>query len=149
MPPAWAPTVQDIANILRARTVSKNGGEVGTFDSTTRPTDADVTGLIAQACNDIIDAIGNTEVPTDSVGNASSLAAIGASMMVEISYFPEQVGSARSPYKQLSDQYAAKLLRLQNVVVSEGGARPTNEYQNPAGAFGGPPVPAGWVIPQW
>lgn len=146
----WTPSVQDVANILRARTINKNGGEVGTFNATTRPTDTEVQGLIDQSNNDVMDAIGQiTEVPVNLVNNASSLITIGAAMMVEISYFPEQVGVGRSPYAQLAKQYSDKLTRLQNAIVSVGGNRPTNDYQTPAGSFGGPPIPAGWIIPQW
>ena len=146
----WAPSVQDVANILRARTVNKNGAELGKFDSTTRPTDAEVSGLIEQAYNDVVDAIGQiTDVPANLVNSATSIVALGTAMMVEISYFPEQVGSGRSPYAQLAAQYKDKLSRLCDSIVSAGGNRPTADYQAPAGAFGGPPIPAGWIIPQW
>lgn len=150
MPAQWSPTVQDVANILRARTASRNGGEVGTFDSTTRPTDVEVQAIIDNAYSDVVDAIGQiTDVPPNLVNSASSLVTIGAAMMVELSYFPEQVSSARSPYTALAAQYKDKLLRLQNAIVSVGGNRPTNEYQAPAGAFGGPPIPVGWILPPW
>jgi hypothetical protein len=141
--------VQDVANILRARTVSTNGAELGSFSSATRPTDTAVTDLITAACNDVIDAIGNTDVPTDLQASAGSLAAIGTAMLVEMGYYPEQVNTGRSIYPQLALQYKDKLNRLQNAIVSEGGNRPTAEYQTPAGSFGGPPVPAGWILPTW
>ena len=88
-------------------------------------------------------------MPAPLINAASSLVALGAAMMVEISYFPEQVGTNRSPYAQLAAQYKDKLCRLQNAVVSLGGARPTDDYQTPAGAFGGPPIPIGMILPIW
>jgi len=146
----WAPSVQDVANLLRARTINKNGGEVGTFNAATRPSDEEVQGLIESSYGDVVDAIGQiTDVPSNLVNAASSIVAIGAAMLVEMSYYPEQVGTGRSPYAQLASQYKDKLCRLQDAIVSAGGNRPTNDYQNPAGAFGGPPIPAGWIMPTW
>jgi hypothetical protein len=146
----WAPDVQDVANLLRARTVNKNGSETGTFNGDTRPSDVEVQGLIDQAYNDVVDAIGQIDVvPANLVNSVSSIITVGAAMMVELSYYPEQVGTGRSPYAQLAAQYKDKLCRLQDAIVSAGGARPTNEFQNPGGAFGGPPVPVGWYIPTW
>lgn len=146
----WAPSVQDVANILRARTVNANGLETGTFSASTRPSDSEVEGIIGNAYNDVLDAIGQTSVvPANLANSVTSLIAIGAAMMVEISYYPEQVGTGRSPYAALSKQYDDKLCRLQNAIVSVGGPRPTNDYQTPAGSFGGPPIPVGWILPPW
>jgi hypothetical protein len=145
----WAPSVQDVANILRARTVDNNGNEVGNFTSVTRPTDAQVQGLIDQAYTDVLDAIGSIAVPPQLANSFSSLVAYGTALAVELGFFPEQINSGRSPYPQLNKMYDDRLCRLQDAIVSAGGPRPTNEYQSPAGDFGGPPVQAGWYLPTW
>lgn len=146
----WAPSVQDVANLLRARTVSRNGGELGSFSSLTRPTDVEVSGLIDQAYNDVVNAIGQiTAVPSNQVDSVTTLIALGAAKKVELSYYPEQIGTGRSPYQAFAQEYKDQLTRLQNAIVSVGGNRPTDEYMTPAGNFGGPPVQAGWILPQW
>jgi hypothetical protein len=61
----WAPSVEDVANQLRART---KGGvsemdEVGTFDATTRPTGDEVEALIAGAVEDVRGVFTAADVP--------------------------------------------------------------------------------------
>jgi hypothetical protein len=147
---SWAPTVQDVANLLRARTITANGGEVGNFTSATRPNADEVTGLIEQAHADVQDAVGPMVIiPPVCINSATSLVALGAALRIEMSYYPEQVGSGRSPYAQLKKLYDDALKRLQDAIVSLGGKRPTDEYMMPSGDFGGPPIPVGWILPQW
>jgi len=146
---SWAPGVDDVGALLRARTVTKNGQEIGTFNSYTRPTDVGVMTLINQAAGDVQDAIGpETNVDPSLYPMAEDLATIGAAMQVELSYFAEQVNSGRSIYPQLEAQYEIKLKRLQNAIVSLGGQRPTDESQSPFGAFNGPPVIMDWFYPR-
>jgi hypothetical protein len=146
---SWAPGVDDVGAILRARTINQFGSELGTFNSTTRPTDVSVITLINQACADVQDAIGPTvNIPAQLIPSAMSLAALGTAMMIEIGFYPEQINSGRSPYPQLATQYTAKLKNLQNAIVSLGGERPTDESMTPFGAFGGPPIPLSWWYPQ-
>jgi hypothetical protein len=146
---SWAPGVDDVGTYLRARTMNRNGMIVGTFNAYTNPTDIAVMGLINDAAADVQAAIG-PEVNVDPTlyPIAGDLAAIGAAMNVELSYFPEQVNSGRSPYPQLEKQYDDKLKRLQNAIVSLGGQRPTDESQTPFGAFDGPPVIMNWMYPR-
>jgi hypothetical protein len=145
----WAPGVDDVGDVLRARTVNRNGLEIGTFDAFTRPTDVDVMGLINQAASDIQDAIGvENEVPADQFTSAEYLTALGTALLIEIGFYPEQVNSGRSPYPQIETMYKDRLKRLQDAVVSEGGARPVDEFMQPFGAFNGPPVPMGWFYPR-
>lgn len=146
----WAPGVDDVGEILRARTVTRNGEEIGTFNAYTRPTDVAVMNLINDAASDVQDAIGpEVNVPASLYPQAEDLATIGAALLIELGYFPEQINSGRSPYPQLLEQYNTKLKRLQNAIVSLGGERPTDEAQSPFGAFNGPPVPMDWVYPRF
>lgn len=146
----WAPGVDDVGAILRARTLTKNGLVAGTFNSYTTPSDVAVISLINQACSDVQDAIGpQTNVPVSLYSGVESLAAIGAALLIELGYFPEQINSGRSPYPQLKTQYDDKLKRLQNAIVSLGGERPTDESMAPFGAFNGPPIPMDWIYPRF
>jgi hypothetical protein len=147
-PHTWAPSIDDVGATLRARTIDNNGSEVGTFTSSTRPTNRQVEDLIAQACADVVDACGHT-IPNDLQDSASYAASIGAACLVEISYYPEQVGSGRSPYPELKSMYDERLLRLIDSVAHEGMDVPGNEYMVPAGAFGGPALPIGWFTTPW
>lgn len=85
------PSVQDVADILRARTRGPSGSDLGTFTDQTVPTDEQVAGLIDKAAPFVTGALGL--VPTDSPceAGASSLWAIKAAELVEISYYPEQL----------------------------------------------------------
>jgi hypothetical protein len=146
----WAPGVDDVGAILRARTMTRNGVVVGTFNAYTNPTDVSVMSLINDASADVQDAIGpEVNVPPSLYSSAEDLAALGTALLVELAYFPEQINSGRSPYPQLQKQYDDKLKRLQNAIVSLGGERPTDEAQSPFGAFNGPPVPMDWVYPRF
>jgi hypothetical protein len=94
------PSVLDVAQLLRARTKNSSGMEVGTFTDDTRPTSAQVAGLAAQAATHIQVRLG-TSPPSEILGDAKGCAALLTAMLVELSYFPEQVDSGRSPYDQL------------------------------------------------
>lgn len=144
----WAPIIEEVGSILRARTLDNNGAEVGTFNAATRPTGGQVDDLIDQACADIIDACGHT-IPKDLQDNAAYTASIGAALLIEIGYYPEQVGTGRSPYPELKAMYDERLLRLIDSVAHEGMDVPGNEYMVPAGAFGGPAYPIGWFTVPW
>jgi hypothetical protein len=110
--------------VLRARTRDTNGAEVGTFTANTRPTDAQVTELIAQSVSDVSSAVG-PDIDAALWGDASYVAALGAALQVELSYFPEQIGTGRSPYEQLKELYDERLKRLEAAVEAAGGVTPS------------------------
>lgn len=147
----WETTVSQVGALLHARTKDKNGNEVGTFNADTRPTDDQVQDLIAQAADDVADAVGQqtgvTGMPQDLYQNAGSLTAIGAAMLVELSFFPEQVGTNTSPYDRLAAMYKDRLARLVLQAGHEGADVPGDEYMHPAGAGGGNPIPLNWWTP--
>jgi hypothetical protein len=114
----WAPGVVNVGAILRARTKDRSQNEVGTFTADTRPTGDQVAVLIEQAVSDVVDVVGS-DLPTPTWGSATYVAALSAAMQVELSYFPEQVGTGRSPYAQLKDLYDVRLERLRKAVIAE------------------------------
>jgi phage gpG-like protein len=121
--PDWAPSVDDVGAVLRARTKDENGNELGTFTDATRPTAVQVNPLIDTATADILAEVGT--VPDKVQDNARRVAAIGAALLVELTFFPEQIGTGRSPYTQLKEWYDDKLKRLvaQVTELQDGGAR--------------------------
>lgn len=100
----WRPTLAAIGALLRARTIGDtedaSGVELGTFDTTTRPTGAQVELLIDGACADVEAVFASGTVPTGSQTQARRVAELRAALMVELSFFPEQAAE-NSPYLQL------------------------------------------------
>src|SRR5215471_7306776 len=96
----WRPTVDDVAALIRARTKDASGNELGTFTAATRPTDAEVEQLITNGCAKVASVVGWT-IPADADHEAKHLAAIWAAYETELSYWPEQVRTERSPAAQL------------------------------------------------
>ena len=104
--PAWPddyPTVQDVGDFLRARTQDSDDDEVGTFTDDTRPTEEEVERLIVRAGTMVYSATGSLD--SLACEGAEQVQAAGkhwvaflAAMVIELSYFPEQVRSDRSAY---------------------------------------------------
>lgn len=101
--PAYAPTVAQVAAILRARTRgianrdAAIAGEQGTFTTTTRPTYAQVQELIDIAVGDLASMMrGRTPCTVRLEQSAGAAAAYRAAQLVEVGYYPEQTeGSGR------------------------------------------------------
>jgi hypothetical protein len=106
-----------VADHLQSRTRNKFGVMQKTFNANTTPTDEDVTRIIAIAGNKVADEIGDQVVEV-VVDDAQALVAIRAAMIIETSFFSEQIASQRSPYTQLSEEYERELPRLLNAVQS-------------------------------
>lgn len=99
-----APTVSDVARLLRARTKDTVGNELGDFTDETRPTADEVAALIEQA-RGLVGLSLPADVGDEFVGVATSLIALRAAMLVELTYFPEQVASGRSAYEQYRQMF--------------------------------------------
>lgn len=105
------PTVEKIAVLLRSRTTDENGTEVGTFtdDGRTRPSAAQVRLLAAQAAGDVAARIGFQDLTGGLPQLATNVSAVRTAMLIELSFFPEQIESGQSPYEQFRDLYAEQL----------------------------------------
>ncbi|HEU5046064.1 MAG TPA: hypothetical protein VFT75_18235, partial [Nocardioidaceae bacterium] len=86
----------------------------------TRPTDTEANQQIAQALQDVAAVVG-ANLPSAVWPEATSVAAVGAACLIELSYFPEQINSGTSPYNQLRDMYNDRLNRLVKLVQVNGG----------------------------
>jgi len=127
-PPALvAPTSDDVAALLRARTKDLNGSELGVFNADTRPTDTEVGRLIDMAYAEVVAQVGSI-VYDPCAQSATALVALRAAMWVELSYFPEQVRSDRSVYAELATQWAEQMPAVQACVTGNlpGGGGATN-----------------------
>jgi hypothetical protein len=99
----FTPTVDDVAALIRARTKDSNGNEVGTFTDDTRPTTAQCQEAIDHQVIALHRKVG--AVGTQCAGVAQIAVAYGAAAEIELSYFPEQARTDRSPYTYLLQQY--------------------------------------------
>jgi hypothetical protein len=121
----WSPTVADIGALLRARTVDDTEQEVGTFNDTTRPTEAQVLSLIAMNSAVVGTRLGATEetdLCTEELkGSATEMAALRTAMQIELSYFPEQVAGNKSPYDRFKELYDEGMTSLSERVAQECG----------------------------
>lgn len=125
--PAWQPTVADVGALLRARTVDSSGNELGTFTSTTRPTGDAVDQLIGLAVGQIQGEIG-PDIPDVLHDQARRCAILGAAVLIERSYWPEQQDeagrTAQSTYAALYERAVSALASAQRsytATASSGG----------------------------
>jgi hypothetical protein len=101
----FMPTTNDVAQLLRVRTKNTQGRELGVFSQDTRPTASQVQDVIEQATRDITSKT-DKDVPEGAYDNVREAITILSAMMIELSYFGEQINSNRSPYPQLKDLYS-------------------------------------------
>ena len=130
----WTPAVDNVAGLLRTRPRTRAGVNPGTFTSETKPTDQEVLDLAAQAVEDVSSDVG-VPIPESSYGRAKSVATIRTAMLVELSYFPEQINSGRSPYPQLKELYDERIKSLVTVIEEGDGETPGSADQDPEWDF--------------
>jgi hypothetical protein len=120
-PTPWLPTPEDVAAILRARTKDDTGAELGEWTDATRPTFDEVETLIVVASEFVVASAG--EVADRCEGAAHNATRLHAACLIELSYFPEQIRSERSPYAELrilADQALADLRSCAGIGGSSG-----------------------------
>lgn len=119
----WTPLVADVGAQLRARTRLKSGAEAGTFTDETRPTEAQAASMVSRGVGDVAMVIGN-DIPQMLWDDAKDVAVIAAAMRIELSYFPEQIATGKSPYRELKELYDSRIKELKVAVqnVEAGGS---------------------------
>lgn len=117
--PATLPTVDEVAALLHART-NVMGRETGTFSDQTRPTDDQVRHLIDLAAADLAARVGNP-LPIDVEPDVRRLAALKAAALVEMSFFPQQLDSDQSAYRQATADYLSGVDALRTTVRRTSG----------------------------
>lgn len=107
------PSVDDVADLMRART--KNVvGEEGTFTAGTRPTADDVRRLIEFVAGEVQGHVGSA-LPGILHLQARQCTMLGTAAMIELSYFPEQQnqgGADRTAAAAWREMYETALGRL-------------------------------------
>lgn len=116
---SWAPSVADVAALLRTRTKGGESGmqELGAFTDDdsgsegTRPTASQVEELIHQAVADVSMRVADG-MPEEFADQARGVAAMRAANLVELSYFPEQTGANQTVYQSLRLTYEEAVAKL-------------------------------------
>lgn len=132
--PTWAPSVAEVAALIRARTKMAGDIEVGTFNEDTRPTGAEVERLIAQACRRVSTAVGVEPCSDELRADAGAAAAVYTAMLIEQAYWPEQTTAAGSSFKSLEALWKGQIETLEVAVSEQCGGGESGE----GGAAGSP-----------
>lgn len=127
----YTPNVADVAALIRARTKDSNGNEVGTFTADTRPNDLQAQEAIAHAVLAVHQRVGAISDPC--ADQARLCAAYGAAAEIELSYFPEQARTDRSPYTYLILRWQELLTGVEQCVL---GNLPGTDAQGEPTGFG-------------
>jgi hypothetical protein len=109
------PTIRQVALHIRQRTITRNTNEFrGTFAHDTLPTEDEAAEAIDTARDDVLTDVGAlpTGLQPEAVNAVRSLIALRAAMIIERSYYGEQVGANKSPYPALERDYLARLPRV-------------------------------------
>lgn len=113
----YTPTVAQVAAQAATRTRDQYGNVTGTFSASTTPTDTQVTNLIAVAVDKVSLRIGD-DIPSGLFTDAAVVVATRAAMLIESTYYPEQMKTDRSPYEMLKAQFDEGLTELLNAIYS-------------------------------
>lgn len=132
----WSPTPDDVGAEIRSRTTDDTGQELGTFTDETRPTVDDVYALIDAVTARIERRVG--DVPESLQPDARRVAALGVACRVELTFFPEQVATGRSPYNHMKAAYDEDLAELVTACHDYAGDPTTGDVGLLAGDGFGP-----------
>ena len=98
----YAPTIDEVAALIPSRARAANG-RISTFDETTQPTGDQVQSIIDRSGDKLEAKFGE---PVDALkASAKDVIALRAAMLVELTYFADQIRADRSPYQELKQLY--------------------------------------------
>lgn len=125
---AWEATVADVAALLPQRTKGEWGTD-GEFTDDTTPSAAQVQNLLDKAAGRIAGKLnlkdGEDICADGPLELAEEVHALRAAMMVELTFFANQLRTDQSPYEKLKEQY------------DEGIKDLVTDYENMCGSGGG------------
>lgn len=121
----FKPTVAEVAALIRARTKIPGGGEAGTFNDVTRPTQTEVEAIIEQAVDHVAGAIGGEPCNAQLKQSATAAASMLAAVIIETSYWPEQAEARGSAAARLEKLFDSRMKSLTSAVAEECGGQGT------------------------
>lgn len=143
---SWEATTEDVAALLPQRTKGEFGkdGEFRDPPDATTPTKKQVESILSKTAERIADKLnleeGKDICPNGPLNLAKEVHALRAAMMVELTYFANQLRTDQSPYKALKEEYESGLKDLieayENKCGDEGGdiageKRPKGNFPRP------------------
>lgn len=149
----YTPDPNDVAVLLRSRTGDSGGNEAGIFTDSTTPTRAQVESQIKDVVDEVYPKFGQ-DIP-DALGSekdalrrtAKRAVVLGAAALVEISFFPEQVATGRSPYKLHQERYEKAVKDVERGVADiAAGDEPGTDDNSQVALGDGFPVDEGGMV---
>ncbi len=150
--PLWAPTLAQVADYVPWRTLTRAESSTvesedtyqGTFTATTRPDDAAVTRLIANACARVLARVGTLAAALE--GAATTVSALLCASWIERSWPEDQDAQTRADALQKEAE-----LMLSELAKANDAASYTGDYGietvNPVWSF--PPADCRWDYPTY
>lgn len=108
---AIRPTLDEIGALLTARTYNDASDELGTFTDETRPTGDQVEELIDMAVSDVGSRVG-VDIPETYWDEARRIAGLQAASLVESSFFPREINTDSSAYRQYTAMFLTAIEQL-------------------------------------
>lgn len=114
------PSLEEVATLLRARTLDEYGNEVGAFTSDTRPNATQAQQAIDSAYNLVNLRIGRIDSRSvDIIEQAKSTTAFLAARIIETVYYPEQATQEQSVASVYAAMYEEAIAALESAVEDD------------------------------
>ena len=113
----YTPTLAQVGAATLQRTKDKYGNVTGTFSVNTTPTNTQVNELITKAVDKVALKTAN-DIPSILFESAQEVVAERVAMLIETTFFPEQINDNRSPYAIIKEQFDEDIKDLQLAVQS-------------------------------
>jgi hypothetical protein len=125
------PTIDELAALLRARTVDRFGNEAGTFNENTRPTATEAQAIIDSAYDLVSLRIGPLPDGDELIGSqAKSVILLLAARLVETVYYPEQAAQDQSAAELYGEMYDDAIRSLESAVADNRATTTTGFFSS-------------------
>lgn len=119
------PSVRELGAFMRGRTVAAGSGgrELGTFNAETRPTGTEAQVEIDRARDMVLMELGE-EIPTRLYSQARWVVTIYAAMLVELSFYRNEINKDQSAFAQYQQLYKGAVQALTGAIDNSTPAAP-------------------------
>lgn len=114
------PTIDEVASLLRSRTVDAFGNEIDTFTADTRPTAVQAQSIIDSAYDLVnlrVGRINSTE--TEIISQAKAVVMLLAARLIETVYYPEQAAQNESAATLYGEMYEESVRSLEQAIKDD------------------------------
>lgn len=114
------PSTDEVANLLRARTVDQYGNELGTFTDATRPTIEQADSLIDAAYDLVNLRVGRiSDTSPEIITQAKAVVMLLAARLIETVYYPEQAAQDESAATLYGEMYEDAIKSLTSAILDD------------------------------